>query len=97
MGDPVAGGVILGNAAQGDDDLLLCARLKEKALFLDCDGGKLYLSDAQGNLVTSLEYPEAVSRCSWARTRDGGDTWNYCANPSPGKTNAGCNFLKDLI
>ena len=64
---------------------------------LDCDGGKLYLSDAQGNLVTSLEYPEAISRCSWARTRDGGDTWNYCANPSPGKTNAGRKFATERL
>ena len=64
---------------------------------LDCDGGKLYLSDAQGNLVTSLEYPEAVSRCSWARTRDGGDAWNYCANPSPGKTNAGRKYASKRL
>ncbi len=64
---------------------------------LDCDGGTLYLSDAQGNLVTSREYPEAVSRCSWARTSDGGDTWSYCANPTPGKTNAGCKFATERL
>ena len=35
---------------------------------LDCDGASLYLSDSQGKLVASLDYPEAVSRCSWARS-----------------------------
>ena len=64
---------------------------------LDCDGGTLCLSDAEGNLVASLEYPEAVSRCSWARTEDGGETWNYCANPTPGKTNAGSKFASERL
>ena len=64
---------------------------------LDCDGGKLYLSDAQGNLVASLEYPEAISRCSWARTKDGGNVWNYCADPSPGKTNEGRKYASKRL
>ena len=64
---------------------------------LDCDGGTLYLSDTLGNLVASLEYPEAVSRCSWASTTDGGDTWSYCANPTPGKTNASSKFATERL
>ena len=64
---------------------------------LDCDGGTLYLSDTQANLVASLEYPEAVSRCSWARTADGGDAWSYCANPTPGKSNAGSKFATERL
>lgn len=56
---------------------------------LDCDGGTLYVSDGSGNLVTSLSYPSAISRCSWARTTDGGETWSYCAQPTPGKSNDG--------
>ncbi len=64
---------------------------------LDCDGGTLYLSDTKGNLVASLEYPEAVSRCSWARTADGGDAWSYCSNPSPGKTNEGRKFASERL
>ena len=64
---------------------------------LDCDGGTLYLSDAQGNLVASLEYPEAVSRCSWARTTNGDSTWSYCANPTPGKSNAGSKFASERL
>lgn len=54
---------------------------------LDEAGGTLYLSDADGNLLLSQTYPEAVGRCSWARTSDGGDTWQYCANPSPEASN----------
>jgi len=64
---------------------------------LDCDGGTLYLSDASGNLVASADYPEAVSRCSWARTSDGGETWNYCAAPTPRKTNAGSPFASERL
>ena len=64
---------------------------------LDCDGGTLYRSDSGGNLVASLDYPEAVSRCSWARTADGGDAWSYCANPTPGKTNAGSRFATERL
>ena len=64
---------------------------------LDCDGGTLYLSDSSGKLITSLEYPEAISRCSWARTADGGATWNYCAAPTPSKTNVGSKFANERL
>ena len=64
---------------------------------LDCDGASLYLSDSQGKLVASLDYPEAVSRCSWARTSDGGGTWSYCATPSPGKSNKDCKFATERL
>ena len=54
---------------------------------LDCDGGKIYLSDIQGELVTSLQYPEAMSRTSYARTEDGTGEWGWTAEPTPGATN----------
>lgn len=56
---------------------------------LNCDGGTLYISDASGSLKLSADYPAAISRCSWARTSDGGDTWNYAAQPTPGEANTG--------
>lgn len=56
---------------------------------LDCDGGTLYISDNSGNLLITTEYPEAISRCSWARTSAGADTWQYCATPTPGTANSG--------
>ena len=36
---------------------------------LDCDGATIYLSDQNGQLITSVEYPEALSRTSWARKK----------------------------
>lgn len=64
---------------------------------LNYDGDVLYLSDVKGNLITSIEYPEAVSRCSWARTDNGGNTWSYCATPTPGKSNAGSKFANERL
>lgn len=64
---------------------------------LNYDGDVLYLSDVNGNLITSIEYPEAVSRCSWARTDNGGNTWSYCATPTPGKSNAGSKFANERL
>ena len=42
---------------------------------LDCDGGTIYLSDTEGNLIVKQEYPEGKSRTSWARKTDGGEEW----------------------
>ena len=39
---------------------------------LDCDGKTIYLSDSKGELITSVTYPEALSRTAWARKTDGG-------------------------
>ncbi|MBO4849299.1 MAG: lamin tail domain-containing protein [Prevotella sp.] len=55
---------------------------------LDSDGGVICLSDRDGQLVTSVEYPKALSRTSWARTIDGGDNWGWTADATPGATNA---------
>ena len=55
---------------------------------LDCDGGTIYLSDRYGDLITSEQYPKAMSRTAWARIADGGTTWGWTDNPTPGKTNA---------
>jgi len=59
---------------------------------LDCDGGAIYLSDADGKLITSQEYPEALSRTAWARKTDGGNDWGWTAKPTPGETNATAVF-----
>ena len=58
-------------------------------LELDMDGGTLFLSDANGNIIASQTYPSSVSRTSYARTTDGGDTWAMTAYPTPGASNAG--------
>ena len=59
---------------------------------LDCDGGTIYLSDANGNLVTNQEYPEALSRTAWARKIDGGDEWGWTSTATPGESNATAVF-----
>jgi len=56
-------------------------------LKLDYDGGTLILCNEFGEVQCQVNYPKAISRSSWARTIDGGNTWNYNANPSPGTTN----------
>ena len=57
------------------------------AMKLDTDGGTVYLSDRQGRLVASQDYPPAVSRASWARLSDGADEWAYCDKPTPHASN----------
>lgn len=64
---------------------------------LDLDGGTLYISDANGNLLLQQDYPAAVSRCSWARTTNGGEEWQYCANPSVGFSNEGRQYASEQL
>ena len=64
---------------------------------LDCDGGTIYLSDQNGQLVTGADYPEAMSRTSWARKTDGGDEWGWTANPTPGASNATSEFAEKRL
>ncbi|MCF0198651.1 MAG: lamin tail domain-containing protein [Bacteroidaceae bacterium] len=59
---------------------------------LDCDGGEVCVSDYEGNLIVSLQYPAGIGRASWARSSDGSPTWGWTANPTPEKTNVGCDF-----
>ena len=59
---------------------------------LDCDGKTIYLSDSKGELITSVTYPEALSRTAWARKTDGGEEWGWTAQATPGKTNATATF-----
>ena len=53
---------------------------------LDCDGGTIIISDGE-NILAQQDYPQAISRTSYARTTDGGDTWGVTGNPSPGSSN----------
>ena len=59
---------------------------------LDCDGGTIYLSDYDGELITGVTYPEALSRTAWARKQDGGGEWGWTAQATPGATNATATF-----
>ena len=64
---------------------------------LDLDGGTIYISDANGNLLTSQAFPEAMERISYARTTDGGDDWQLTANPTPGATNTTSTFASQQL
>lgn len=59
---------------------------------LDFDRGVIYLSDNEGNLITSQDYPIAVPRTSYARTTDGGTSWGLTAEPTPARSNATSTF-----
>ena len=64
---------------------------------LDCDGGTIYLSDKDGNLIVSQQYPEGKSRTSWARKTDGGDEWGWTDDATPGESNAGAMFAEERL
>ncbi|MBO7045836.1 MAG: CotH kinase family protein, partial [Prevotella sp.] len=64
---------------------------------LDCDGGTIYLSDKNGNLIVSQAYPTALSRTAWARKTDGGSEWSWTANPTPGATNTTSAFATQRL
>ena len=58
---------------------------------LDCDGGELFLSNLS-ELVDRVTFPPQVKGASYARTTDGGGAWQYCATPTPGRSNVGSTF-----
>ena len=64
---------------------------------LDCDGGTIYLSDKDGNLIVSQDYPEAMSRTSYARKSDGGDEWGWTATATPDATNTTAVFADQRL
>lgn len=64
---------------------------------LDTDGGIILLADAKGNIVAQQTYPSAISRASYARTTDGGDTWQWTANPTPEASNATSTFADSQL
>ncbi|MBQ8675317.1 MAG: CotH kinase family protein [Bacteroidaceae bacterium] len=64
---------------------------------LDADGGLIELVARDGTLIDAVNYPPALSRCSWARTADGGEVWAYTSNPTPAKTNATSKFAQKRL
>ncbi|MBQ2585571.1 MAG: CotH kinase family protein, partial [Bacteroidaceae bacterium] len=64
---------------------------------IDVEGDTLYISDRNGNKLIEQICPQAIARCSYARTTDGGDEWGYTYTPTQGKTNAGSIFAKEQL
>ncbi len=66
--------------------------LTQMDMKLNTEGGTLYLSDEQGKLILSQEYPAAVSRCSYARKSLAGTEWGWSSTPTPGIENTGMTY-----
>lgn len=64
---------------------------------LNCDGGAIYLSDSNGEVITSVNYPKAMSRTAWARTEDGGEQWGWTSTPTPAATNQTALFATERL
>jgi len=56
------------------------------------DGGTIYLYDTDGKQLASADYPQCMTRCSWARTTDGSLQWGWTGEPTPAASNNVSNF-----
>ncbi len=61
---------------------------------LDLEGGTIFLSDEDGNLITSQEYPAPVPRTSWARLNETSNEWGYTDQPTPEAANGAVVFCQ---
>ena len=77
----------------GSDDI----KTNQAPFHLDCDGGTICLTAPSGELVTSVDYPEAMSRTAWARKTDGGNEWGWTAEPTPAATNVTSHFATERL
>ena len=64
---------------------------------LDPEGGTISLLNTDKSLITSVSYPPAIPRCSWARTQDGGEEWETTSEPTPEATNTTSQFASDRL
>jgi len=63
---------------------------------LEMEGGTITLLDSNLQEISSVTYPAAVPRTSYARTTDNGSTWGWTANPTPEETNSTTSYLTSL-
>lgn len=54
---------------------------------LDADGGIIELLSAKGELLDKVEYPAAIARSSYFRSKDAGTLWEWTSVPTPGNSN----------
>lgn len=64
---------------------------------LDVDGGTIYISDSDGQLILSQTYPAAIGRIAYARTTDGGEQWGLTSTPTPEESNANATFAMEQL
>ena len=64
---------------------------------LDVEGGTFYLSNSDGKLVLSAQYPPAISRCSYARKALTSDEWGWSPTPTPQASNKGTTYAETRL
>lgn len=64
---------------------------------LDVDGGTIYVSDADGKLMFSQDYPASSERVSYARITDGGDEWGLAVTATPDASNVTGGFAASKL
>lgn len=64
---------------------------------LEYEGGTISILDGDKNEVTTVTYPQATPRCSYARTTNGGDTWGTTSSPTPEENNAYTNYATERL
>ena len=67
---------------------------KQVRFKLQNDGGTIYLFDKDGTKIASADYPELITRCSWARTQDGGNEWGWTGEPTLEASNNESDFAE---
>ena len=77
-----------------DHDLLSNFNVNFK---LDIDGGTIYISNSDGQLITQQSYPAALGRIAYARTIDGTGDWGQTSTPTPDKSNASAIFANGQL
>ena len=64
---------------------------------MDAEGGVVEIVDAAGKVMDAVSYPPAITRCSYARTSDGGKVWGYTSMPTPSATNVTSLFAEERL
>ena len=64
---------------------------------LDTDGGNITISDADGKMIASQDYPASLERISYARLTDGAEEWGYTGTLTPGASNNGISLQKNQL
>lgn len=64
---------------------------------LETEGGTISLLNADKSVASSVVYPPAVPRCSWARVQDGAEEWGTTGEPTPNATNATSQFAEERM
>ena len=67
---------------------------KQVRFKLKNNGGTICLFYTDGTFLTSADYPELITRCSWARMQDGGAEWGWTGEPTPAASNNDSDFAE---